>query len=317
MGIYKDILIFIVGALLIIRSADLFTSAAEAIALFFRIPRVIIGLTIVSIATTTPEFTVSALAAYRGSTGIAVGNVTGSCLANIGVILAAAALISPVKFDVRTVHKEMVFLIAISVLLFLLMWDGVLSFYDGLGLSCLLVAFLFQVIRREIRARKEQATADPAQPRTIKKDVVKFVIGTAGVVISAKYAIIPAGIAIAQFLHVPEIVIGISIIAIGTSLPELVTALMASAKKMGELAGGNVIGANILNILWVLGVSSMLRPLAIDVQTRMVSMPLVVGFSAAVFLFARQRFALAKQHGAALLLGYGLYLGYIVFFAYR
>ncbi|MFH1093691.1 MAG: calcium/sodium antiporter [Candidatus Omnitrophota bacterium] len=316
MGIYKDFTILVVGIFVIVKSADLFTNASEAIAVFFRIPRVIIGLTIVSIATTMPEFAVSVLSAKMGADGIALGNATGSCLANIGLILAAAAIIRAIHCDPRLIKQEMVFLIGFSALVFLLMLDGVLGFSDGMLLCAQMGAFFGYIIFRELKTKSRK---DPTQAKTksINKDIVKFIIGSAGVVAAAKYAIIPSGVAIANHFKVPGIVIGVSMIAIGTSLPELVTAVVASLKNMGELAVGNVIGANVLNLLWVLGVSSVISPLNIDSQTKFVTMPFVIGFALLIFLFTRRKLVLQKAHGFMLLGLYSGYLFYIIKFAYK
>ncbi len=315
MGIYKDFIILIIGIFVIVKSADLFTSAAEAIAVFFKIPRIVIGVTIVSIATTMPEFAVSALSAKMGAGGIALGNATGSCLANIGLILAIAAVIRTLHFERRLIKQEMVFLIGVCVLVFLLMLDGVLGFFDGVLLCSLLVVFFGYVIYRQLRA-KGRGDNIASKTRSINKDIVKFIFGAVGVVAAAKYAIIPSGMAIAAYFKVPEIVVAVSMIAIGTSLPELVTAVVASIKKMGELAAGNVIGANILNMLWVLGFSSMISPLNIDRQTKLVTMPLVIGFALLIFLFVRRKLVLQKAQGIILLFLYSGYMFYIVKFAY-
>ena len=196
------------------------------------------------------------------------------------------------------------------------MWDGILSFGDGLILSALLVPFFGWIIRRGLNIRKNQKEKKQLLTCSIKKTAIKFLIGAVGVVLAAKLAIIPSGINIAKYLGIPEIVIGISMIAIGTSLPELVTAMIASFKKMEDLAAGNVIGANILNILWVLGVSSVIKPLAIDLTTKFVTMPLVIFFALLVFLFVRTKLKLTRNHGLMFLLLYAGYLFYIVKFAY-
>lgn len=316
MGIYKDFIILILGIFVIIKSADLFTAASEAIAVFFNIPRIIIGLTIVSIATTMPEFAVSALAARMGQGGIALGNATGSCLANIGLILATAAIIRTLEFNIRVIKQELSFLIFVCVLLFLLMYDGALSFQDGLLLCVILGGFFGHIISRELKAKPKKSKELNSQKKPITKDIVKFILGSVGVVISAKYAIIPSGIAIANYFKVPAIVIAVSMIAIGTSLPELVTAVIASAKNMGGLAVGNVIGANILNLLWVLGISSTITPLNIDQQTKIVTMPLVIIFAVLVFIFARKSLVLKRAQGFILLMLYSGYICYIIRFAY-
>lgn len=310
-----NILIFIAGILVIIKSADLFTDGAESIARAFKIPRAVIGITIVSLATTAPEFTVSAISSYMGLGGIAVGNALGSCLANIALILAIAVIIKPIRLNPKILKQEMPFLIFLTLILYLLMADNRLGIADGIFMCVLFIVFFIAIVLREIKTKGKYAREKIAD-YSIGKDSLKFLIGAIGVVVSAKYAIVPSGVSIANFLGVPEIVIGLTIVAIGTSLPELVTAIVASFKNMGELAVGNVIGANILNILWVLGFSASVRPLAIDAVTRRITMPAVILITILMFLFSRTKFELTRKEGLALLTVYAAYIVYILRFAY-
>ena len=323
MGVYKDFIIFIIGVLVIIKSADLFTSGAEGIAKALRIPRIIIGLTIVSFVTTTPEFTVSVIASSMKLGGMAVGNAVGSCLANIGLILAITAIVRTIKFDPIVIKKELLFLIGIVLVLYLLMLDSSLSFLDGLFLLFLVIAFFTYITLRELKKRKinEYSKGKEQEQRisadfNVRKDVIHFLLGMLGVILSSKYAVIPSGINIAHFLKVPEIVIGLSMVAVGTSLPELFTALVSSFKGMGELAAGNVIGANILNILWVIGSSSLINPLSIDMQTQKITMPVVFILTVLTFLFAKTNLRLTRKEGIVLLIIYAGYVFYLFKFAY-
>jgi len=316
MSIYKDFVIFIIGFLVIIKSADLLTNGAEGIARAFRIPRIIIGLTIVSLATTAPEFTISTISSYMKVSGMAVGNAVGSCIANIGLILAIAAIIRPINFNPRVTRQELLFLITAVIILFLIILNNRINLWDGVFLCFLLIVFFIYIILRELKVKKV-SNEEAASNYNIRKDCIQFLIGAIGVVLSAKYAIIPSGINIAHFLKVPEIVIGLSIVALGTSLPELVTAVIASTKKMGELAAGNVIGANILNILWVLGISSLINPLDIDVQTRVITLPVLFFITVFMFLFSRTKFTLSRKEGLILFFIYTGYIFYIFKFAYN
>lgn len=315
MNIYKDIIIFLIGLVVIYKAADFFTDGAAGIAKAFGIPRIVIGLTIVSIATTFPEFTVSAIASYMKSGGMAVGNALGSCIANIGLILALAAIIRPIKLKPRVFKQELPFLIFAASVLYFLMLDNRLSRPDGIFLFFLLLAFFGFIILRGLKEKSENKEKN-IQNYNIKKDSFKFLIGALGVVLSAKYAILPSGINIARFLGVQEIVIGLSMVAVGTSLPELFTAIVASAKKMEDIAVGNVIGANILNILWVLGFASLVNPLNIDLQTKNVTMPVVFLIVLFMFLFSRTKLILTRNEGLGLLIIYVAYIFYIFKFAY-
>jgi len=321
LGIYKDFIILIIGIAAIIKSADLFTQASESIAVYFKIPRAVIGLTIVSMATTMPEFAVSVFSSAMGVGGLALGNAIGSCLANIGLILGVAAIISTVKFTPQVIKQELSFLLFVSFLIYVLMNDGRLQFQEGILLCALLVLFFVVVVRRELTQRKKRNTKEQvsptAKPITIKKEIIKFTVGAIGVVIAAKYAIITSAIAVAKFFHVPEVVIGISMVAVGTSLPELVTAVTASCKKMGDLAAGNVIGANILNLLWVLGFSSMVNPLTADINLCRVTLPMMLLMTGLLLVFSRTKFELSRAEGSVFLLLYTGYIFYIIKFAYK
>lgn len=310
-----DILIFILGIAVIIKSADLFTDGAEGIARAFKIPRAVIGITIVSLATTAPEFTVSTISSYMGISGMAVGNALGSCLANIALILAIAAIIRPIKLEQRTIKQDIPFLIFVILVLYVLIMDYRLGIGNGIFLCALLIGFFIAVVLREIKTKKS-AVKEKVVGYSIGPDIVKFLIGAIGVVVSAKYAIVPSGVKIAAFLGVPEVVVGLTMVAIGTSLPELFTAIVASFKNMGELAIGNVVGANILNILWVLGFSASLRPLDIDIETRRITVPLVMFITVLMLLFSRTKMTLSKKEGLVFLAIYLAYIFYIFKFAY-
>ena len=322
----RDFIIFLIAIAVIIKSADLFTSGASGLAQALRIPRMIIGLTMVSLATSAPEFAVSTISAYMGKGGLALGNALGSCIANIGLALGLAAMVRAIHFQPRLIKLELKFLIGITILLFLLMLDfwrgpdilegGTLSFGDGLLLSLLLVGSFLYIVKRELRIRKKIVNDSDPPPSSIKKDLLEFLIGAVGVIASAKYGIIPSGLNIARFLEVPEVVIGLSMVAVGTSLPELFTVLVAVFKKMGGLAAGTIIGSNIINILWVLGTASLVSPLAIDSQTLQVTMPVMLSFTVVMLLFARSSWRLVRWEGAFLFLVYSAYLVYFFKFAY-
>lgn len=330
----RDFVIFLIAIAAIIKSADLFTSGASGLAQALRIPRLIIGLTIVSLATSAPEFTVSTISAYmsrlpsKGSVGgMAVGNALGSCIANIGLVLGLAAMVRSIRFQPKLIKLELKFLIGTSLLLFLLMLNfrrgsgggilqgGNLGFGDGLLLSIMLIGSFIYIIRRELRIRRGTINDSDPSPG-VRKELLKFLIGAVGVIASAKYGIVPSGINIAKFLGVPEVVIGLSVVALGTSLPELFTALVAASKRMGDIAAGTVIGSNIVNILWVLGASSLINPLAIDSQTLRVTMPVMLSLTVVMLIFARRGFRLVRWEGAFLFLIYLAYIVYLFKFAY-
>ena len=330
----RDFVIFAMATAAIIKSADWFTSGASGLAKSLRIPQLVIALTIVSLATSVPEFAVSTISAYisrlpskESAGGLAVGTVIGSNIGNIGLLLGlVAAMMGSIHFQPRVIKLELRFLIGITILLFPLMLNfrsgqegilrgGSLGFWDGFLLSVLLIGSFVYIVGRELRIKRKTINSQDL-PLAIRKDALKFFIGAVGVIASAKYGIVPSGVSIARFLGVPEIVIGLSIVAVGTSLPELSTVLVAMSRKMGDMAVGTVIGSNIVNILWVLGTSSLINPLAIDSQTLRVSMPVMLSITVVMLIFARSGFRLVRWEGAFLFLIYLAYLVYLFKFAY-
>ena len=322
----KDFIIFIIAIAVIIKSADLFTSGASGLAQALRIPRMIIGLTIVSLATSAPEFSVSTISSSMGLGGMAVGNALGSDIANIGLVLGLAAMVRSIHFQPKLIKLELKFLLGTILFLFLLMlnfrsgWGGIfkegnLGFGDGLLLSILLIGSFIYIVRRELKRRRETIKDSVPSPG-MRRALLKFLLGSVGVIAAAKYGIVPSGISIANFLGVPKVVIGLSLVALGTSLPELFTALVAASKGMGDIAAGTVIGSNIVNILWVLGTSSLINPLAIDSQTLRVTMPVLLSLTLLMLIFARSGFRLVRWEGGVLLLIYSAYLAYLFKFAY-
>ncbi|MFH1996707.1 MAG: calcium/sodium antiporter [Candidatus Omnitrophota bacterium] len=316
MNILVDVAVFAVGIIVIVKSADLLTDAAEGIAEALGIPRIIIGLTIVSIATTFPEFIVSTFSARMGYGGMAVGNALGSCLVNIGLILAVAAILRPIEFDRLTMRREQPLLLAAVLTLCGAASNGTLGPGNGAFLVSLMALFYMYIIIRELTSRRSNGKK-AAVKRNIGRNALIFCIGASGVVVAARYAIIPQGVSIARFLGIPEIVIGLSLVAVGTSLPEFVTAIVASSKRMGELAAGNVIGANMLNILWVLGCSALLNPIPIDHQTMFVTLPVVLLMTILLLIFSRTGSRLTRNEGLTLAFLYFGYIAYIIVFAYK
>jgi cation:H+ antiporter len=311
----KDLIVFIIGLVVIYKSADFFTDGAEGLAIFFGISRLLIGLTVVSFATSLPEFIVSFTASLMNHGGMAVGNIVGSCMANIGLVLAPAAIISPLRFNLSFIKEKLFFLIGAVIFLYLFMWDGVLNFFDGILLSILLLIFVGFLIRRH-KDTFLIDNKDDIKKGNFKNNLFKFSLGFLGIILAAKYAIIPKGVNIARYMGVPEIVIGLSLVAIGTSLPELATALVASFKKMTDMVVGTVIGSNILNILWILGFSSLARPLNIDNQTRFVTMPVMLAITVVMTIFAGSKLRLSRGEGVILLFVYVSYIFYLFRFAY-
>ncbi|SFR98830.1 calcium/sodium antiporter [Anaeromicropila populeti] len=262
MEILKELLILIIGFFLLIKGADWFVDGASKIADKFHIPQLVIGLTIVAFGTSAPEAAVGLAASANGNADIALGNVVGSNILNILLILGITSLILPLSIQKSTLFFEVPFVIAISaVLLFLGKNGNQLSTMDGVVLWVLFIIFFIYLIQL---SRKNNGAADDI-PAANKNDsffklIIITIIGLISIVAGSKFTVSSAS-ALASIMGLSERFIGLTIVAFGTSLPELITSIMAARKGKDEIAIGNVVGSNIFNILFILGTTSLLFPI--------------------------------------------------------
>ena len=325
-----SVLLLLVGMALITKGGDLFTDSAVAIARATRVPPVIIGATIVSLATTFPEFMVSLTGALSGVADFAVGNALGSCCCNIGLIVGSCVLIKGYLGSKRNQDTDIVttretlqgaggFMICAGVLLWLFSFFGdrtaeggfMMTRGEGSVLAVLLVLFLAWSLRIALRARFEAELTDqddqgddPGRAAM----TVTFVTGAMLVVLGSKLLVANAEF-IARQLGVPELIVGLTILAIGTSLPEYTISLMAVIKGHGALGIGNIIGANILNICWVVAGCALIDPLPIRRQTVLLDAPVVLALMILLIGLAWRRERLTARSGVILLT---IYLGYVL-----
>ena len=280
---------------------------------------IVIGLTVVSLGTSAPELVVAVLATLGGSGDLAVGNVLGSNLANIGLILGATAIIHPLLVVERMVKREIPIMILLTLLLFPLMADGEVSRLDGAFLASFLAVYLAYVFHRGGKAPAPlmsdySQVADVVRTRNGRAalaDLGLLVAGTLGLVLGGK-AIVESATFLAQALAISEMVIGLTVVAIGTSLPELATSLVAAIRKQTDIAVGNVIGSNIFNLAGVLGVAATVRPIAVAPGVLTAQFPAVVILSllvlvVALFPLAKGRIGIRRWEGAVLL---GTYIAF-------
>ena len=244
----------IIGFFLLIKGADIFVSGASNISKRLGIPSVIVGLTIVSLGTSAPELAVSAISSIKGSNEIAVGNVLGSNLLNILIILGITSMICPLAVKKNTCLIEMPFLVLMTVLLFVLGLDGSLNRIDGIiFIVCFCVYLLYLLKSAKNNDEKPEETKD----MPVWKLLLALVVGM-GIVILGSNITVDSASYIAKAAGVSERMVGLTVVALGTSLPELVTCIIAAKKKSADLAIGNIVGSNIFNILFVLGLTSVI-----------------------------------------------------------
>lgn len=303
MEMMVQVVLLAVGFILLAKGADWFVDGASSIAAKLKIPQLIIGLTIVAMGTSAPEAAVSISAALKGSADITVGNVAGSNIMNILIILGLSAAITPLAVERSTTRREMPFLVGVSLLMLAQGWDGTVSLLDGVVLIILFAAYLLYLL---VKARRKPEQGEEAsEPRSVWKILLLTAVGLAAIVIGSNVTA-DAACAIARLLGMSERFIGLTIVALGTSLPELFTSVTAARKGNVDIAVGNIVGSNIFNILFVLGVSALVTPVPFAAAFRFDCM--VAAAAAAVLLvFCAAAGKLKRWHGAAMLAGYAVY----------
>lgn len=312
-------ILLLVGFALLIKGADLFVSGSSNIARLLRVPPMLIGLTIVAFGTSSPEATVSIIAALEGSADVSLGNVIGSNIFNITLVVGITAFIYPLKVENETVKKEIPFTLLASGVLLVLVSDKVLQGFndnlltrsDGLIFLLFLSIFMYYVLEVAMKSRKE-AVKEEELPTNVKwgKSIFLGLVGLAAIIFGGDM-VVKNGTEIALSLGMSETLVGLTIIAIGTSLPELATSITAALKKESEIALGNIVGSNIFNILFVLGAASVISPLPVNDKVFVDIIAMII-LTVLLLVFSRTKFKVGKTEGIILVVVYVVYLVYII-----
>lgn len=313
------VIAMIAGLALLVWSADRFVAGSAAVARHFGMPALLIGMVIVGFGTSAPEMMVSALAALQGNPGIALGNAYGSNITNIALILGLTALLSPVAVHSQVLRKELPVLIAVTALAAFQLFDGELSRLDAV---ILLIVFLILMIWTVMQGRQQKA--DPlaaeigqefaSQTLALKPAIIWLVAGLAMLIISSRLLIWGA-VEVAMALGVDELIIGLTIVAVGTSLPELASSLAAIRKKEHDIAIGNVLGSNLFNTLAVVGIAGVISPLSVPAEVLSRDIVVMAGLTLLLFVFGygfRHPGRINRLEGGLLLLIFMFYTGYLV-----
>ena len=305
-----NVVLIVIGVALVLWGADRLTEGASALALRMNVPEIIIGLTIVAAGTSAPELFVSLVSALKDTPDMAVGNVVGSNTMNSMLIVGCAAVVAPMVISRSTVRKDIPFAVGASLLLLLLMFDGNLSQFDGILLLLGFTSFMAYTLRQA----KTQGTASETDGATKQQkpwlSVLYIVFGLAGLVFGSNLFVDSAS-AVAYSLGISEAVVGLTIVAGGTSLPELATSVVAARKGQSAIAIGNVIGSNVFNILLILGMTATISPLEIEGITT-IDMAVMLLSVSLVWLFSFTRFTVERWEGAVLVVGYLVYLSWLI-----
>ena len=299
------------GLILLAIGAELLVRAAAALARRGGLSPLVISLTVVSIGTSMPELVVNLDAAIQNKEAIGLGNIVGSNISNIALILGLAALVRPIDVEAQVVRLDVPILVAVSLLLVVLVMDGGLGGVDGGVLTVGVVAYLGFTVwsARKTSAPIQDEVADLLPVRaSMPRNLGFLVVGVGGLMLGA-HLLVEGAVRIARLYEVPQLVVGLTVVAVGTSLPELATSLSAAYRGKGTIAIGNAIGSCILNILGILGLTAVMMPLSTAALSS-VELILMVGVAVLVLPLLRSGYTLSRAEGAGLL---ALYLGYMVF----
>jgi len=309
-------ILFIVGFFVLIKGADLLVDGSASIAKKFKISSIVIGLTIVAFGTSAPEFIVNIFASTSGNTDIAIGNILGSNIANILLILGISAIIYPITAKRNTVLKEIpLSLLAAIILGFMandMIIDGTnfssITRIDGFILLSFFIIFLYYIFGI-VKSDKDKVEEE-IKIFSNTKSIIFIILGLLCLIFGGKW-IVDGAVKIAEFFNISQSLVGLTIVAIGTSLPELATSAIAAYKKQSDIAIGNVVGSNIFNIFWILGASSIIRPLPFNTNS---NSDIIMTIFASVILFAvmfvGKKKIIERWQGILMVI---IYIGYIVY----
>ncbi len=324
MKMFLDIVVLIVGFVALIKGADYFVDGSAAIAKRLKVPSVIIGLTIVAMGTSAPELAVSVSAGISGSNDIAVSNVVGSNIFNLLVVLGVCALMKSLPVDENIKKRDFPFSLVITLVVGVLAGNlvftgkcadirdmqaeaGILYRWNGLFLAGIFVLYMIYTVHV---AKKNRTEGEEVEILPLWKSILFIVLGLAAIVMGGQMVVNSAR-SLALFFGMSETLIGLTIVAIGTSLPELVTSVVASSKGQNGMAIGNVVGSNIFNLLLILGVSSSIHPIAIKVES-FVDLGLLLGVSLIAFAFVCSGKKINRLEGGIMLGMYVLYTAFAI-----
>ncbi|MDW7673554.1 MAG: calcium/sodium antiporter [Bacillota bacterium] len=313
-------LLLLIGIILLIKGADFFVKGSSGIAKLLRVPPMLIGLTIVAFGTSSPEAAVSINASLKDISGIALGNVLGSNIFNIAFIVGLTALIAPLTVEKQTIRKEIPFTLLASIALIIMISDRTLQSInlnlvtraDGLILLLFFSIFLYYLFEMAKNSREKAMSEEeiPTNSYSMGINGIFAIGGLIGIIVGANL-VVKGSTSIALQLGMSETLVGLTIVAVGTSLPELITSITAALKKESEIAIGNIVGSNIFNILFILGIAATIKPLTVDDKFLLDAFIMIL-YTFVLFIFSTTCQKITRIEGIALFLSYIVYLTYII-----
>lgn len=313
MELIFNFLIVGAGLAMLYFGAEWLVKGAIAISSKLGVSQLVIGLTVVAFGTSTPELAVSVSSAMQGLSDVALGNVVGSNIVNIGVILGISAVISPIIVSKSTIRKEVPIMIGVAFLLLGIIFDGKIDFIDGIILAAGIIVFTWYSYRS---SKKDSDIEIISTPQILQKNVFSKSLGFIGIGLATltvgSFLTVDNAVIIASSFGISDLFIGLTLVAIGTSLPELITSIVAAKKGHADLSVGNIVGSNIFNILAILGITSIISGISVSEQIFM-DMGVMIVFSLVLIPIMRSGFVISRKEGMVLLGGYAAYIAYLLF----
>ncbi len=309
-----EYILLLIGFVLLIKGADFFVDGASSIAGRLKVPSLIIGLTVVSMGTSAPEAAISISAAITGSGDLSLGNVIGSNMFNLLMVIGISAIVLPVASDKEILKRDMPVNIAITAALGVMLIDGKVGRLDAILLLIAFIVYIVVVIRSAIKSRSADTEAEEKKTRSWLVSIVFSVIGVAAIIIGGDIVVDNAKL-IASSLGMSDTLIGLTVVALGTSLPELVTSIVASKKGESGIALGNAVGSCLFNILFVLGGAAIIRPMNASVEL-FIDTVILIGITAIIWLFGYTSKKVGRAEGIICVLTYAAYTAYIIMRTY-
>ena len=312
-------ILLLIGFGLLIKGADFFVEGSSKIATMLNISPLLIGLTIVAFGTSSPEATVSILAALEGNAGVAIGNVVGSNIFNITFVVGLTAFLNPLKVESTTIRKEIPFTLLGSIVLLVLISDialqslsaNLITRSDGLIFLLFFAIFMYYIFEVARNNREQNQVKVSGKDRSKLARNILFTIGGLAAIIFGGDLVVDNATEIAYSFGMSHTLVGLTIVAVGTSLPELITSVTAAIKKQSEIALGNIVGSNIFNILFVLGTSSLISPLAVNDKI-FIDIIIMIVLTIVLLMFSRSNSKIGRTEGVILVITYIVYMTYII-----
>ena len=307
-----NLLLVLLGAFFLYLGGEALVKNAVRLARTWGMSPLVVGLTVVAFGTSSPELVATLIAATRGAPAIALGNVIGSNIANLGLILGLTTLIYPIRTNVRVIRREVPIMLFVSLLLPLLIIDQSVGRLEGLGLLALLAPYLWLLLRTREGGAFTGEFEQEYGVATVPLWRVLAGVGLAiGLLVVGAHSLVEGGVGLARAIGVSERVIGVSLVAFGTSLPELATALVAAFRREADIVIGNLVGSNIFNVLAVLGTTALVVPLHVTWAGTRLDLAVMLAFSIVVVPFLVTGHRISRLEGGVLLLSYAAYIGFL------